>query len=218
MGRTLLENANYINTTIKPAIKSAIIAQGVSVSDSDSFLDYATKIAMIGGGGGGAYEIWDYIQSDGTQAIDTGHAVTVDDVVKVVYKPLTSACSWIFGATDGSKYFGIFGLQNRKIYYNNSGSQVGSDSYTADVYNEDAMTMLGSISQHLYAFGVDDGSGVDSLGTCNLYSLSINNNYYLPCKRKSDSAFGLWDVSNQTFLGDSAGGNAFVGGSKIMDI
>lgn len=51
MARTLLENANYINSTIKPAIKNAIIAQGVSVSDSDSFLDYATKIGQIGGGG-----------------------------------------------------------------------------------------------------------------------------------------------------------------------
>lgn len=50
MARTLLENANYINDAIKPAIKSAIIAQGVSVSDSDSFLDYATKIGQISGG------------------------------------------------------------------------------------------------------------------------------------------------------------------------
>lgn len=37
---------------IKADIKSAIIAHGVSVSDSDPFSSYATKIGQISGGSG----------------------------------------------------------------------------------------------------------------------------------------------------------------------
>lgn len=50
MGRTLNENIAYLKDTIKPAIKQAIIDKGVAVSDSDSFLDYADRIAEIEGG------------------------------------------------------------------------------------------------------------------------------------------------------------------------
>ena len=55
----LLTNANYINDTIKPAIKSAIEAQGVTVPSTDSFLDYADRIAEIEGGGGDGYVLQD---------------------------------------------------------------------------------------------------------------------------------------------------------------
>lgn len=51
MPRTLAQNAQYINETIKPAIKSAIEAQGVTVPSTDSFLDYADRIGEIGGSG-----------------------------------------------------------------------------------------------------------------------------------------------------------------------
>lgn len=36
---------------IKSDLKSAIIAQGVAVSDSDPFSTYATKVSQISGGG-----------------------------------------------------------------------------------------------------------------------------------------------------------------------
>ena len=55
----LLTNANYINNTIKPAIKSAIEAQGVTVPSTDSFLDYANRISEIEGGGGDGYVLQD---------------------------------------------------------------------------------------------------------------------------------------------------------------
>lgn len=51
MPRTLAQNAEYIANTIKPAIKSAIEAQGVTVPSTDSFLDYADRIGEIEGGG-----------------------------------------------------------------------------------------------------------------------------------------------------------------------
>lgn len=48
---TIAEKLNYLNTT-KTNIKNAIIEKGVEVSDSDTFRDYATKIADISSGSG----------------------------------------------------------------------------------------------------------------------------------------------------------------------
>lgn len=48
---TIADKLNYLNTT-KANIKNAIIEKGVEVSDSDTFRDYATKIADISSGSG----------------------------------------------------------------------------------------------------------------------------------------------------------------------
>lgn len=48
---TISEKLTYLEDT-KVAIKNAIAAKGVDVSDSDSFRSYAEKIASIEGGGG----------------------------------------------------------------------------------------------------------------------------------------------------------------------
>ena len=220
MARTLLENANYINSTIKPAIKSAIIAQGVSVSDSDSFLDYATKIAMIGGGGGGAYELWDYIESDGTQCIDLGFAPENGDVITVSDMLLTvqTSASFMWASIDSSAWLGVVQNPNNKTVYSNNTSGSSWPSYISDQMNVDSLTANRDYSSNLCIFGYYQSGAYQHSITMRLYSVQVNSNFYLPCKRKSDGAFGLWDVSNQAFLGDSAGGNAFVGGSKIMDI
>ena len=225
MARTLLENANYINSTIKPAIKSAIIAQGVSVSDSDSFLDYATKIAMIGGGGGGAYELWDYIESDGTQYIDIGRNVVQGQTVETVFHPLSNQVSyaWLFGSGDTTHCYGFqFPQQTTLLVYNGSTSSSGQMSVsTADEYVY-RLTLTASnsldLSYYIFGFHYSETPTGTNIGKFRLYSFSVNGDYFLPCKRKSDGAFGLWDVTNQTFLGDSASGNAFTGGSKIMDL
>lgn len=73
MPRTLAQNATYINETIKPAIKSAIEAQGVTVPSTDSFLDYADRIGEIEGGGSG-YQLKD---------LPTGSIATVNDAAEL---------------------------------------------------------------------------------------------------------------------------------------
>ena len=47
---TLVEKINYLKET-KTAIKNAITAKGVSVSDTDTFRSYAGKIGEIQSGG-----------------------------------------------------------------------------------------------------------------------------------------------------------------------
>lgn len=79
MPRTLAQNAQYINETIKPAIKSAIEAQGVTVPSTDSFLDYADRIGEIEGGGSG-YQLKD---------LPTGSISTVNDAEPLPLNALT---------------------------------------------------------------------------------------------------------------------------------
>ena len=46
---TIAEKLTYLNDT-KTAIKNAVVAKGVSVSDTDTFRSYADKIGQISGG------------------------------------------------------------------------------------------------------------------------------------------------------------------------
>lgn len=51
MANTISDKLTYLEGT-KSAIKDAIVAKGVAVSDSDTFRSYADKIGQISGGGG----------------------------------------------------------------------------------------------------------------------------------------------------------------------
>ena len=93
MPRTLAQNAQYIAETIKPAIKSAIEAQGVTVPSTDSFLDYADRIGEIEGGGSG-YQLKD---------LPTGSIATVNDAASLPLNALkVSVEAWQEGSGDPS--------------------------------------------------------------------------------------------------------------------
>ena len=93
MPRTLAQNAQYIAETIKPAIKSAIEAQGVTVPSTDSFLDYADRIGEIEGGGSG-YQLKD---------LPTGSISTVNDAAELPLNALkVSVEAWQEGSGDPS--------------------------------------------------------------------------------------------------------------------
>nr|DAO33993.1 MAG TPA: hypothetical protein [Bacteriophage sp.] len=59
MANTISDKLTYLEGT-KSAIKDAIVAKGVAVSDSDTFRSYADKIGQISGGGGGKINLNDY--------------------------------------------------------------------------------------------------------------------------------------------------------------
>ena len=59
MANTISDKLTYLEGT-KSAIKDAIVAKGVAVSDSDTFRSYADKIGQISGVGGGKINLNDY--------------------------------------------------------------------------------------------------------------------------------------------------------------
>lgn len=58
MANTIADKLTYLNGT-KDAIKQAIIAKGVEVTDTDTFRSYANKIEAIQSGGGGTVNLPD---------------------------------------------------------------------------------------------------------------------------------------------------------------
>ena len=72
-------------TTIRGDIRTALAGKGVSASDHD-YADFATDISSIPSGGGvlpSAYKAVEYVESTGTQYIDTGYTATANTNVEI---------------------------------------------------------------------------------------------------------------------------------------
>lgn len=160
------------------------------------------------------YQLYDYIESDGTQVIDLGFAPENGATVTTSFVLLSTQTSeaFVYGATDNSAWLGF--AQNpasrNTIYENNTSGR--SEAYIQNQQYLLTLTASRDYANHLCMFGFYLNGYAPGIKTRLCYC-KYNDNFYLPAKRKSDGVFGLWDVANQTFLGDSAGGNPFVGGN-----
>lgn len=77
MASTISDKLTYLEGT-KSAIKDAIVAKGVAVSDSDIFRSYADKIRQISGGGGGKINLNDYGLTFANSKMDKYHYDNVE--------------------------------------------------------------------------------------------------------------------------------------------
>lgn len=77
MANTISDKLTYLEGT-KSAIKDAIVAKGVAVSDSDTFRSYADKIGQISGGGGGKINLNDYGLTFSNSKMDKDHYDNVE--------------------------------------------------------------------------------------------------------------------------------------------
>jgi hypothetical protein len=168
-------------------------------------------------GSSGAYDLYDYIESDGTQYINIGRQISANDVIKCTYMPLSGASfdywNYIWGCFTSGNITGVTLINNslKALYTNGSESRV---SYSQNEwYFEETITANAAVNADLYIFSYSNTTAGASI--IRLYAFSINGDDYLPCKRRSDGKFGLYDVKNSTFLTDSASGNAFVGGNNL---
>lgn len=160
------------------------------------------------------YQLYDYIESDGTQVIDLGFAPENGATVTTSFVLLSTQTSeaFVYGATDSSAWLGF--AQNpasrNTIYENNTTGR--SEAYIQNQQYLLTLTASRDYTNHLCMFGFYLNGYAPGIKTRLCYC-KYNDNFYLPAKRKSDGVFGLYDVTNQSFLTDSAGGNAFVGGN-----
>jgi len=162
----------------------------------------------------GDYQLYDYIQSDGTQYINTGRKINAGDTFNYMYIPLGNMKEWgyLFGAVDNGATGLTFVTNSLKDRYD-KGNQIDRTAWSADSLYQGSLSVSNAMNTDLYIFScLPDIANSSSV---KLYAFSINGDYYLPCKRKADGVFGLYDVANKAFLTDSANGNAFVGGNPI---
>lgn len=180
-----------------------------------------------------------YIQSTGTQYIDTGFKPNQDTRVVCDFdmvKNLNSKDAYIFGAriASGNTSFGFANLHNQTPWYatyaNEAGNyDTGSNTgrHTVDMSKNNLIvdgtsihtftyeTFQSSFNLHLFAVNTNGTVDTAQIGVVNLYSCQIYDNGtlvrdFIPCTNASGTA-GLWDDVNSVFY-TSAGSGSFTAG------
>lgn len=165
-----------------------------------------------------AYNLVEYIESDGTQVIDTGRQVVQGQTIEVTFEGSSNqtAYAWILGGITSSDYYGYQFPNSSTVYLYNGGTSASSQSgFASDVLTQKALTFNGSANANIHILGLWDGSAYTNQGKFKIYFLDIDGDYFVPAKRRSDGVYGLYDIANSQFLTDVAGGNALTGGASL---
>lgn len=178
-----------------------------------------------------AYQEVEYLQSSGSQYIDTQVSGGSSSAYEIKFNPL--------GATATSFEQYLAGAQNSfpKLFCDSNHNTIycstsGSDAFIANLANVDmvvsydgaeiyldgnqvvATTSAGWGSMTWYVFNAHGESQYKS--SMRLYYLKMYTDdnlvrYFTPCYRISDSVAGLWDRVSETFLTNSGSGTFTVG-------
>ena len=226
-GTTPTGNINITNTQVTDVTNYAtaqVVDADLVASNIKKDVDILGVVGTYegsGGGGGisGAYELLEYIESDGVYSIDLGINIPANASIYAKFKPIsgTGGYSWAFGASYNEYQAGIqFDTTTNYI-----AQHVGTSSVTYlsldynKVYDVSFETTSSQSTTNVYVFAVGYGSSGVNPSKTRLYAFAINSMYYLPCRRTSDNKVGLWDVTNATFL-SSVSTNSFVAGNVLL--
>lgn len=183
------------------------------------------------------YTRLEYIQSSGTQYIDTGFKPNQDTrvVAKAKYTQPSTA-TYLFGTDAGSGQAGFsFGSANGNLrqFYNKTSTYFQSGLSFADPITIDANKNVCSINDtytvngtyatfspgySMYLFAANRAGSIYGICTATIYSCQIYNNGtlvrdFIPCKNAS-GIIGLWDDVNSVFY-ENAGSGTFSAGPEI---
>lgn len=180
----------------------------------------------------------EYIQSSGTQYIDTGfvpngNTKVVMDVQSVGVNTADTVQSF-FGVRDGTEKRFYAGWHRTNavyyIFYNNTSKTVASDRITDRItvtMDKNNLYVGGSVSvgltyadysceKSMYLFACNfDSTGADYFAVNRVYSCQIYDNGtlvrdYVPCYKNSDGTVGLYDMVGKRFYAN-AGTGSFTG-------
>lgn len=174
-----------------------------------------------------------YIQGDGASYINTGFNPNQNTVVRAdMAHYLSSETCWIFGARNGTNV-GAFGfLTYRSFYRADYGTATTNLSRTPtkrfviemdkNVAKVDgavvatATVQTFSTNYPIYLFannnaGSAAGFSIPKIYGCEIYNDDILMREFIPCRRNSDNALGMYDTVHGTFY-QNAGSGAFIGG------
>lgn len=179
----------------------------------------------------------EYIQSSGTQYIDTGFKPNQDTrlVATVDFSPAT-AWRWIFGGRQAasSNAFGFLSQENSKYRFD-YGASTNSLSYeptgyiTIDINKNKChinstlastatyTTFTSPVSCFLFGNnnnGTYTGGSTLKMYSCQIYDNNVLIRNFVPCKN-SDGIIGMYDTTNNQFY-QNLGTGEFVGGSELF--
>ena len=180
-----------------------------------------------------------YIESTGTQYIDTGWIPNIDSKIEVSFEPLDTNSTYYpiscIRTSDSKLIFELF-IRNKEnaAYSINGGEQYNSRNFegiqnailTTDKFILNGITIqTGSkptigTSYSCYVIGYNNGGSVDSRHmSCKLYAFKgFNLNTlaldYRPARRDSDGVIGMYDLVSKTFKNNSGTGT-FIAGPEL---
>ena len=189
------------------------------------------------------YTFVSYIESSGTQYIDTNFIPNQDTKVEISISTKTisgSANRSIFGSRAGanSNHYGVT-IGGNNCWWNGYGTTNGntavsvlSDTFYEIEKNKNVTTINGTqmtpataqtftCPSNLYLFGMNQ-NGITARSSIRLYSCKIYDNGTLvrnfkPCVRNNDGVIGLLDEVNDVFY-TNAGTGTFEEGKEIVNL
>ena len=165
-----------------------------------------------------AYDLVEYIESDGTQVIDTGHQLKSGDAIDILYAPSSNGInygtSWGFvwaAVTQSNSATGLLLVSNSQKQVYDKDVVISTSNWSNNQIYDAKYTVANDMSANIKLFGKANSGTVKG----KLYSFSINGDCFLPCKRRADGVYGLYDIANSQFLTDVASGNPLTGGASL---
>lgn len=217
----------------------ARVTEIVTSEDEQGFLRYPTFVTIDPESLPDGYLKLNYIQSSGTQYIDTGfkpnHNTSI--VMDVQNMSSSNATVWVFGCRESggskSKSMVIYGppLTFRVDYNGNSGDHCYSFTSLSMLerlkvdYNKNKIRIndethefsseIFSSPANLFLFNVNDGGTLGAgssirLHSCKIYDNDILIRNFVPCKNELD-VIGLYDLVNETFYENKGTGSFTTG-------
>lgn len=184
-------------------------------------------------------QLVEYIESTGTQYIDTGFTPNQDTRVVVDFQYRANTSAFLFGARRDSGTAGYtvnISSGNCVTSYGNTGNVIYGTydglRHTIDknknVFSLDGVEKISSTAQNFEAPGTLEifasyQTGAEGYLPSNarIYSFKIYDNdvlvrYFIPCYRKLDNVGGLYDIVNKVFYTSSVG-EPFVVGPNVEE-
>ena len=178
----------------------------------------------------------EYIESTGTQYIDTGFKPNQDTRISITVDFPRSSTTWLYGGRTaaGSNSFGFLCLSGNTYRFDYASSMneltakpTGKfilDSNKNKCYINDELvftttykTFTSPVS--MYIFNINNNGSAKEGSSAKLYNCKIYDNGtlirdFIPAKRVSDGMCGLWDKVNYKFYTDINGNNFTAGTEK----
>lgn len=205
--------------------ESCLLTVNVS-ADQGSVSGYEVLVEeFVSIGTGGKYNRLEYVESDGSQCIDTGYAPNSSSRVVMDFQPISGTLTVLFGNKDSGSSFDLF-VSNTNLYYayGNDMQQttnpipgqrtvVDADGNTLSYGNASVQASKQEFSSgntiYLLTSNFSDGSYDSTWTSARIYSCRIYDNGtlvrdYIPAMDK-DGVAGLYDAANDVFQPSTTG-------------
>lgn len=216
---------------------------GTNISISDN-LTPTGKIFEINGASSQAtallpstYTQIDYLQSSGTQFINTGFIPNQDTSVETKTDVPNPNNTYLYGSRINYNV-NAFGLTSTSAvqyvsHYNNTIGNIAINSTLNVIKKDKNLTYLNGTLVNTQAYGTFtcpgpmylfalNNNGTPSFQTsfklyyCKIWDNGVLVRYMIPCKRNSDNVLGMYDIVNNVFYINSGTGTFTAGANTIL--